>query len=139
MTVNTNIMVTIVSGLLLIGFLFWQAPDAAPAQTPGVLLAIGVLVKLFNTDKKVETGIDISKVNTNKIAEVHEIVNSQRTAMEEKISALQESISTLKQDRAVKAQEVEHAHGSEQRIISAIQDAVATPPIEPPAQPGDHS
>ncbi len=143
MTPNTNIMITIIAGLTLIGYLFYVAPSEAPAQAPAVLLAIGVLVKLFNTDGKVDKGIEVSHVNSEKIDDVHAIVNSQRTAMEQKITALQAAIVSLREERAATIVEVAHARGSEQRIISAIEAVVTppggTPPHGTPIQPGDHS
>lgn len=138
MSVNTNIMITIIAGLMLIGYLFYAAPAAAPAQVPGVLLAIGVLIKLFNTDTKVDQGVHQSHLNTDKIEQVHEIVNSQRSAMERKIMQLQDSIASLREERAGTIVEVAHARGSEQRIISAIAAAIIPPPDAPPAGPGEH-
>lgn len=139
MTVNTNIMITIIAGLVLIGYLYYAAPTEASAQMPAVLLAIGVLVKLFNTDNKLDTGVAVSKENTRKIDDVHAIVNSQRTAMEQKIEALQAAIVALREERAATVVEVAHARGSEQRIISAIESvAIAPPPHEPPVNPGEH-
>ncbi len=57
---NTYIGITILAGFILIGFLYSQG---GATQIPGVIVAIGVLCKLFQTDAKVE-------LTTAKVAEV---------------------------------------------------------------------
>lgn len=56
------IAAVVIAGFVLIGYLFYVSPSTAPGQLPAVLVAIGVLAKLFDTDAKVETVVE--KVDT---------------------------------------------------------------------------
>jgi hypothetical protein len=156
-TVNTNIMVTIVAGLILIGYLFYAAPDAAPAQTPGVLVAIGVLIKLFNTDTKVEKSVAVSKENAISIATVSQQTNSAletvATSVDghlghllDEIRALTQKVASLEKDKAVKAAEQTAAETGTSQVLAAIAAIpsapaveITPPPDEPRARPGEHS
>ena len=57
---NTYIGITILAGFALIGFLYSQG---GATQIPGIIVAIGVLCKLFQTDAKVElTTVKVDEV-----------------------------------------------------------------------------
>jgi hypothetical protein len=139
LTLNTNIMIVILAGLALCGWVYYASPSSAAAQIPALLIGIGVLIKQFNTDSKVDKSTAVSLENAHALAavsqqtaqaieqvsqqvndnthttdETHKIVNSQRTAMMAELSAMRHELNEMKQAKAV-------AETSESRIISAIE------------------
>lgn len=127
MKTNTYIGIIIVAGFILIGYLYNQG---ARDQIPGLVAAIVVLCKLFQTDAKVDQAAAVSHHNaaaievvSHQVAEntattdtTHRIVNSQRTEMLNELASLRAELATM---RETKASEV----SSEARIIAAVEKA----------------
>lgn len=138
MKANSYIGITIVAGFILIGYLYSQG---GATQIPGVIVAIGVLCKLFQTDAKVESSIDVSTENAHAIAAVavqqgyaieqvaqqvdantrvtettHGIVNSQRTEMLAELAKLRAELAAMREAKATE-------ETSEARIIAAVEKA----------------
>lgn len=128
---NFYTMVTVIATLVALVYLFDVKPDAAPifmaAALPFVVGIVGQLQQSKHNTEKIEKLDAKVDVNTNVTETTHRIVNSQRTAMEQKIDALQATVTRLIADRAAASVEVAHAQGSEQRIISAIEASAIAP------------
>jgi len=127
LSANGSIALVFIASLVLIGYLFAATPETAATQLPLIFAGVGgvitLLIKQGETDARVDRSVATSQINTEKLDQVHAIVNSQRTAMEEKIAELQFAIAALREERAAASAISVDASVREQRS-SAEEDAM---------------
>jgi hypothetical protein len=155
---GTYIIIVIIGGFVLIGYLFFISPATAPTQLPLILAAVAALVAVLNkqgdTDQKVATSIAVSKENAQSIAavsvqtghaleDVGQKVDGHLTSLTDEIRALNQKVANLEKDKAVKIVEAQHLVSSTEKILNAIA-AVApqvvneiVPPRDGEARVGD--